>query len=126
MLYDADTTFGVDRLVRECCDSAIIDLDPSKLDSELGELIERGYVAYHAHGYSINTLGAVRVRQVIVHVRQAVEAGMIPKSVIDKQSNELKDGLETKNFNLPVFMNALLRNVEVVLQLIVAALTCNG
>ena len=125
VLFHSDDRFTLETIVRRCCSSAMIDLDPQTIEGEVDELRTLKYIRYF-DGYSLTPVGIAYVRKILAAVEVASESGDLPQRIIDEQEPALRSNLVNRVWDSTVFINAVLTKVGKVMNLIITAVGLFG
>ena len=118
MLYEKNTQYSTTEILRNCCESALLDLDVDNVGEDIHQLHLSGYTHSVNGFYTIAPKGIAYVRKLIASIGETTRAGEIPQHMIAKQDLELKKQIEKQELDESVFVKVLLKNISLVWDLI--------
>ena len=104
----------------QCCDSAILDLEANKIDSELKGLEDQGYASsVGPDSYALSNAGILYVRKICLLIDKTAKNSQIPQDVCYIQDEDLADEIEKEEgVDMGTIVTAAIRNIEPMVELI--------
>ena len=123
MLYEVDSKYTSQQLLRKCCDTAILDLEADNVMRELEELESMNYIYAHQSPsmdfvYTIQNNGVLYVKKVCAVINEKNHIIRKQPSVIDKQDEEIKEEINNNKIQLPTLLRAGVKNIGPIIDII--------
>lgn len=118
MTFDeSETMLEESEILRQCCDSAIADLELGNISQELEQLITSRYL-YYNRGYGITSNGVLYVRKLLLDINKNIHALSKQQSLIAKQENEMTKQIGDGKIELKTFLRIGTENIGSIMALV--------